>query len=104
MRCDGLQVEQAIAHEQKRNDAEHLQIAGVVAGDDLARDDESERGKKRKVDGGGNAAPIQSETSMAARPAAQVRNSRSSGVPTTGRRPVQFGTAVSRNPATTAGT
>ena len=48
--------------------------------------------------------PSQADTSIAARPASHTTNKATSGAPTTGRRPVQLGTAVSRKPATTAGT
>ena len=46
--------------------------------------------------------PIQAEMLTAIRPATQVENSRISGLPCSGSLPVQFGTAVSRKPATTA--
>ena len=46
--------------------------------------------------------PIHAETLTAIRPATQVENSRNSGLPCSGSLPVQFGTAVSRKPATTA--
>ena len=49
-----------------------------------------------------SAQPIWPDKATATRPASQTENSASKGRPRNGRRPVQFGTAVSRNPATTA--
>ena len=46
--------------------------------------------------------PIHAEMLTAIRPATQVEKSRTSGLPCNGNLPVQFGTAVSRKPATTA--
>jgi hypothetical protein len=46
--------------------------------------------------------PIFCETSIAIRPSAHNVTSKASGPPCSGIRPVQFGIAVSRNPATTA--
>ena len=48
------------------------------------------------------AAPIFAENSIARRPASHSSASAPSGAPVTGRRPVQFGIAVSRKPAITA--
>ena len=48
--------------------------------------------------------PISEEKSTARRAAAHKPNSESSGLPAIGSRPVQFGIAVSRNPATAAPT
>jgi hypothetical protein len=48
-------------------------------------------------------APIQADTRIATRPAIQTKSRARSGVPVTGRRPVQLGTAVSRKPAAIAG-
>ena len=50
-----------------------------------------------------NHTPVSAEVKMATRPLIQMRKRISSGRPVTGRRPVQFGTAVSRKPAATAG-
>jgi hypothetical protein len=48
--------------------------------------------------------PRWADTIVATRPATHSENRPASGQPTTGRRPVQLGTAVRRNPAMTAGT
>ena len=48
--------------------------------------------------------PIRPENVIANRPASQAANSIASGPPWIGRRPVQFGIAVRRNPAITAPT
>ena len=47
---------------------------------------------------------VNNDVATATRPATQIENRTTSGMPTTGKRRVQFGTAVSRKPATTAGT
>ena len=52
----------------------------------------------------GNHSPVSQETSTASRAAAHKPNSANSGLPAIGRRPVQLGIAVSRNPATAAPT
>ena len=48
------------------------------------------------------ARPMISETKTAPRPSAHSAQSSASGRPATGNRPVQFGIAVSKKPATTA--
>ncbi len=60
-------------------------------------------GKARSTAAAGQA-PIQTDPAIAARPASQSSIRPASGAPCNGIRPVQFGIAVSRKPATTAPT
>ena len=99
-----LEVEQEIPDPEQRDRAQHRQIAPVPPCEDLPANHRSEKREKTEINGGHGHRAIPSETVTATRPATQTAASASSGQPTTGSRPVQFGTAVSRNPATTAGT
>ena len=71
----------------------------------FSADDTSQAGEKQQIDRGRHGAPIRAEIKhcqSAGDPDATSKAS--SGLPVTGRRPVQFGTAVSRKPAMMAGT
>ena len=66
--------------------------------------DGGERQQKADVDDRRGDAAEQAENKIATRPASHSSASAASGQPLTGSRPVQFGMAVSRKPATVAAT
>ena len=97
-----LQVKRQIAGGEQADDDDDHEIAPLLAGNDLARGRSRQQDEETDSIAAAGPQPIQAEILTAMRPATQVENSSISGLPCSGSLPVQFGTAVSRKPATTA--
>ncbi len=97
-----LDMKKDIGGEQQRDDDQHPEITHVLASEDLARHGRTEQRQKRAIDHRRERPAYMARQGHRDRPASQTENSASKGRPRNGRRPVQFGAAVSRNPATTA--
>ena len=96
-------MEHRVADKEQADQQQHLEVAQVGL-DTISRATTAARATRNKRSTtAAQGRPSQAEMATAKRPASQVSRRPSNGGPVTGSRPVQFGTAVSRKPATMAG-
>jgi hypothetical protein len=100
--ADRIERNQEIADQQQQQRAQHGQVAPIPARQNLARRHGKENREKGKVETADASTPSLAEHETPTRPVIHNRTRPASGPLCNAMRPVQFGIAVGKNPATTA--